>query len=210
MKANVLAGTMDISETVPRNCKFQMHRSNVPPSTPEEYYCRTVYIPFLDDLIRSLEDRFESHKATIVSLQCVLPTRCQNCEYVSIEPAVKFYGSDVGHEDVVESEFQLWCIRWKRENCDLPITALESLVQCNKGLFPNIYILLKLLAVLPVSTATVERSFSTLRRIKSYLRNTTSENRSNGLALLSIHRDFYVTDDEVIEKCASVPRKMNL
>lgn len=50
--------------------------------------------------------------------------------------------------------------------------------------------MLKIFSILPVTTASVERSFSTLKRIKTYLRNSTSENRLNGLALLNIHRDI--------------------
>jgi len=65
-------------------------------------------------------------------------------------------------------------------------------------MYPNMYELLKILLILPVSIATAERSFSTLRRLKNYLRNTTSESRLVGLALLSIHRD--ITDDMVLDK----------
>ncbi|GBO25130.1 hypothetical protein AVEN_68204-1, partial [Araneus ventricosus] len=69
-----------------------------------------------------------------------------------------------------------WKEKWSQEKSEnLPKTAISSLEKCDKTFFPNIYILLKLLAVVPVSVATVERSFSSLRRLKTYLRNTTSE-----------------------------------
>ncbi|KAF0705452.1 52 kDa repressor of the inhibitor of the protein kinase-like [Aphis craccivora] len=45
--------------------------------------------------------------------------------------------------------------------------------------------MLKIFSILPVTTASVEKSFSTLKLIKTYLRN-----RLNGLALLNIHRDI--------------------
>lgn len=50
-------------------------------------------------------------------------------------------------------------------------------------MYPNIFELLKILAIIPVSTATAERNFSTLINLKTYLRNTTSESRLVGLAL---------------------------
>ncbi|GBO13417.1 hypothetical protein AVEN_23865-1 [Araneus ventricosus] len=100
----------------------------------------------------------------------------------------------------------LWKEKWSQENSEnLPKTAISSLEKCHKTFFPNIYILLKLLAVLPVSVATVERSFSSLRRLKTYLINTTSEGRLNGL---SIHRDIKIRD-EVLDKFASVPRNLD-
>ncbi|ESN97845.1 hypothetical protein HELRODRAFT_153366, partial [Helobdella robusta] len=58
--------------------------------------------------------------------------------------------------------------------------------------FPNVKTLLRILATLPVSTATAERSFSSMKRIKSYLRNSTSAKRLNGLAPLSIHKEITV------------------
>lgn len=105
----------------------------------------------------------------------------------------------------MQSEFVLWKEKWiKSEVANLPKTSICSLERFDKNLFPDMYTLLKLLAVLPVSVATVERSFSTLKRLKTYLRNTTSETRLNRLALLSIHRDIYVSHDEALNKFTSV------
>jgi len=77
-------------------------------------------------------------------------------------------------------------------------------------LYPNIYQLLKILSVIPVSTASAERNFSALRRLKTYLRNSTSENRPVGLALLSIHKDISITDDMVLNKFANSGRTRRL
>ena len=50
--------------------------------------------------------------------------------------------------------------------------VIHALDECPEENFPNIYMLLKILATLPVSTATAERSFSNLKRIKTIQRNT--------------------------------------
>uniref|UniRef100_A0A670JLM7 DUF4371 domain-containing protein n=1 Tax=Podarcis muralis TaxID=64176 RepID=A0A670JLM7_PODMU len=47
---------------------------------------------------------------------------------------------------------------------------------------------IKLLQVVPITTATAERSFSALRRLKSYLRSTMGQKRLNNLAVLQAHR----------------------
>ena len=41
--------------------------------------------------------------------------------------------------------------------------------------------------VLPVTSCEAEHSFSTLRRVKTYLRSTMAQERLSGLALLNIH-----------------------
>ena len=43
--------------------------------------------------------------------------------------------------------------------------------------------------VMPATNAVSERSFSVLKRIKSYLRSTTSNNRLNHLMVLHVHKD---------------------
>jgi hypothetical protein len=77
-------------------------------------------------------------------------------------------------------------------------------------MYPNMYELLKILAIIPVSTATAECSFSMLRRLKTYLRNTTSESRIGGLALLAIHRDIDIPDDILLDKFANSGQERNL
>lgn len=48
--------------------------------------------------------------------------------------------------------------------------------------------LLKLYYTFPVTTATSERSFSSLRRLKTFLRGTMSDCRLNNLFLLYVHK----------------------
>jgi len=48
--------------------------------------------------------------------------------------------------------------------------------------------LFKFLVVVPASSATAERSFSTLRRLKTYLRATMAQKRLNHLAVLHVHK----------------------
>ena len=58
-----------------------------------------------------------------------------------------------------------------------------------RSLFREIDILLRLLLVVPASSATAERSFSCLRRLKHYLRSTMSQCSLNYLAVLHVHQD---------------------
>lgn len=46
---------------------------------------------------------------------------------------------------------------------------------------------------------TSERSFSFLIRLKNYFRSTKTENRLNGLAMTSIHREELLSLEEIIE-----------
>jgi hAT family C-terminal dimerisation region len=95
-----------------------------------------------------------------------------------------------------------------------PADVMSTLDMCLNLLvvFPNITTLLKIFATLPVSTATAERSFSTLRRLKTYLRTSMGSERLNGLALRSIHRQISGNIDplDVLDGLAKKPRRLDI
>ena len=72
--------------------------------------------------------------------------------------------------------------------------------------------LLKVLATLPVSTATPERIFSKVERTLTKLRSTMSEERLEALVLLQAHRDRVAnmsTEDIITKFAASGARRLD-
>ena len=76
----------------------------------------------------------------------------------------------------------------------LESTALINKLQTNK--------LKDVTGVGPVTSATVERSNSSLRFVKSGFRSATREDRLNALLLLFIHKDIALDYDAIIEDYA--------
>lgn len=71
--------------------------------------------------------------------------------------------------------------------------------------YPNVQIVLTIFLSLMVSNCcSGERSFSVLRRVKNYLRSTTSNERLNALALLCIENDLnrQINFEHLIEEFA--------
>lgn len=62
--------------------------------------------------------------------------------------------------------------------------------------------LVQILCTLPVSITTAERSFSTLRRLKTWTHSTLVEDRLTGLALLHVHRDVEIYTEKAIDAFA--------
>lgn len=71
--------------------------------------------------------------------------------------------------------------------------------------YPNAWISYRIVVTIPVTVVEAERTFSRLKLIKTYLRTSMSQDRLNGLALLSIESDMAnVLDyDKIIENFAS-------
>ena len=67
----------------------------------------------------------------------------------------------------------------------LPSNALDAIRCCDPIIFPNIFMLLKILSFL-------------------------IKNRLNGLVLLSYYRNVVITPDKVLNEMAKKPRKIDL
>jgi len=185
---------------IPRLVSRSTNRINVDTKIPEDYFRIAIAIPFYDDFISQLKERFSKHKTILSSLYLLIPKMCLKSPI--LESDFSIY-SDFINVDTLPSELKLWKRKWIAfKDVDRPHTAVEALNYCNPELFPNIHFLLKVLATLPVSTATPERTFSTLKRVKTFLRNSTGQERLTGLALLSVHRDVTVNPDEVLNQFA--------
>jgi len=92
------------------------------------------------------------------------------------------------------------------------LEIVESIQQA-ESFYLKVKTALEILLAMPYSTATIERSFSTLRRVKTWLRSTMIADRLNGLFRFSVHKklvnnmgDSFVND--VITRFSKDPRKL--
>ena len=78
----------------------------------------------------------------------------------------------------IEAQLKIWEHIWaENSGKSVPEAAIDTLVECKEDLMPALFQRLKIFATLPITTATRERSFSTLKRVKTYLRNTGETNK---------------------------------
>nr|CAI5867685.1 unnamed protein product [Callosobruchus analis] len=71
-----------------------------------------------------------------------------------------------------------------------PQQILQILTNDLKDVFPHATKLIMLICTLPIASASVERHFSCLKRIKTYLRNSINQDRLSDLALMSIEKSL--------------------
>lgn len=75
------------------------------------------------------------------------------------------------------------------KNVSYIVAFFQNLHEETREQFPGIMQLLQLLLVVPATSATAERSFSMLRRIKTYLRSTMHQERLNHLCITNAYQD---------------------
>lgn len=214
-KVEDICSSFNITISLQRITNRQQNRSNVTTDSPEEYYRISTFIPFLDNFIQQLDERFLEHRAKLKSFNCLLPKPGKQITEKTFEDfkiMINFY-TDILNDDnnLITSleecygELKLWYNSVAFES--LNTTIIELFFQCNPDFFPVISKLLQIFITLPITTATGERSFSTLRRLKTYLRNTIGQMRLNGLAMLNIHQDINVDPMTIIDQMAVTSKR---
>jgi len=185
--ATTTARKANIEPSMPRVVGRQQHRSNVEAGTPKDYYKRALTIPLLDHLISEIDTYFDpNNDALMSSLLCLLPAWLVSREGNPVQAALQYYSDDLPSPQVFHVELFRWRHKWLNADQDLPSSAVQALEECNHEFFPNLHKLLRILCTLPITSAECERLFSTLRRLKTYLRATMTSERESGLALTSI------------------------
>jgi hypothetical protein len=190
----------------------------------ESYFRVTVYLPFLDTMLEQLNLRFTEKTKAAALFDALCPKAALSISADDAEADFltlwKIY-SPALHANNVEpldtvgikslSEFKQWCSKWSRVSTDLrPDALLDTLKQCDNNVFPTLHALLTIGVVIPVSTATPERTFSALRLLKTYLRNRTGEKRLNGLAHMYFNSTVPVDIENVIDRSASMKNRRNI
>ena len=77
------------------------------------------------------------------------------------------------------------------------IAFLQELSLPARTYFSEVVKVVQLILVMPATNAASERSFSTMRRIKSYLRGTMRQERLNNLMTLHVYQDKLDTVDSL-------------
>ena len=92
-----------------------------------------------------------------------------------------------------ESQLFRWSNHWKRQEA-MPDEFVASIIasHADGNFFPNIRELLKILAVLRIGSTEAERSFSSFRRLHTWLRWTMTTDRLSDLSVIAMHGNTMV------------------
>ena len=114
-----------------------------------------------------------------------------------------YLGNDVDklkHQVSVASN--MFCKSVKVSNAHDVLVQLMKM----KDAFHDLLLFAQIVLTIPIASASAERSFSTMKRVKTYLRSTMSDQRLNDLCLLAIERelshDILINPSSVLNKFA--------
>ena len=149
-------------------------------STAQAYY-RMQYYNTLDTAVVQCNERFSQD-----GLQ-----RLQKLEDVLISGNIDAVVDEYPELDAMALEVQLKMFQ-ANYTCTTSSEVADTfreMVPEVRHLFKQVEILLRLLMVVPASSAEAERSFSALRRLKTWLRTMMTQTRLNNVAICHVHQE---------------------
>ena len=199
-----LAEQLSINQPVlpgQRRCpaRFQEGASPHEYPSPRDFY-RHMFFEACDLLSTELEDRFESqHILSVLSLEKAIVKAANGDDFESEVAHLResCYKHDIEWSDLMRHLPMLQDIM-KKDTIVKRVTGTNAVCDAMnsnhvfKEMLPTVHQLIRLYKIIPITSATSERTFSALRRLFTYLRSSMSERRLNNCLLLHVHKD--VTD----------------
>ena len=161
--------------------------------SPMLYY-RQYYYEAIDLIVNCIKKRFDQPDYHVYcQLEMLLVNACQKKDFTSeLDAVCKFFKDDL-NQDQLQAQLLTLSVNFP-DNAAPNLNILDikehflSLSSGQRILLDQVNQLLKLILVMPATNATSERSFSTLRRVKNYLRSTMTQQRLNSLMILHVHK----------------------
>uniref|UniRef100_A0A8W8J9Y5 HAT C-terminal dimerisation domain-containing protein n=1 Tax=Magallana gigas TaxID=29159 RepID=A0A8W8J9Y5_MAGGI len=196
---------LDVSEPrLPRRRKMpkRLETGNAPPefATSEKELYKQMYYKALDLVMSCVKERFDQPGFRVYRhLEDVLlkSVRCDKTFKEDLDFILDFYKDDLDKTSLL-SQLETFTSYARNNLCDPSTVSVSDLVKSvcqismsptSRCLFSEIVTLLRLVLMMPATNATSERTFSSLRRVKTYLRSTKPQERLNHLLILHIHWD---------------------
>ncbi|KAL5714274.1 hypothetical protein ACHQM5_016258 [Ranunculus cassubicifolius] len=159
-----------------------------------------IIVPQMDWQAQELRERFdEASTELLLCMACLSPNNLFSAyDKSKLITLAQRYPRDFSEPELIilsdELETYIYDVRSTESLCQIQgVSGLaKEMVRTKKSVvYPLVYLLITLALVLPVATATVERAFSSMRIIKSRLRNRMGDELLNDCLVSYIEKDLF-------------------
>jgi hypothetical protein len=174
-------------------------------------------IPLFDKFVTDITFRFGENAITAYQGLAILPSRVvsNNIFKSSLTWEKQFlafanaYQLDLPYFERLDGEIEAWKADWKSSKIKPPDSLSQTLQLVDFPGYENIKESLKILATLPITSCECERSFSSLRLLKTFNRTTMCDERLDELALIYIHQEKEPDLHRISQKFFSMKNRRN-
>ena len=161
--------------------------------TVEQYY-KTQYFEVIDLLTTKIKERFDQETLKhLISIEDLVVQAAKGDDNIVIGQKLEDHIKGDLDVDGLSRELQILSKYIPEVDPSLKdISSISTVIEIMKKgkllkLFSELHKLLKLYLTIPLSNASAERSFSALRRVKTYLRNRLTQENLNNFLILHCH-----------------------
>ena len=168
-----------------------------------------VYYPVLDAFLLELHERFSGRNVELMkAIHACNPHCSQFLDPEQLQPLAACYNLD---SESLNMESRLCKRTLAKRKLKSTSEVFKELLPLKEA-FPTLLKVLQIALTICVSSASCERSFSALKRIKTYLRSTMQEERLVNLALLSVEQEISQTVnlEDVIDKFCTADKNRRI
>lgn len=168
-------------------------------SSAKEQY-KALFFECIDITLSALHNRFQSN---VIEHLAKVENFIIDPKKINTSIITKYYGSDF---DEIKLELHRNIMLDVAKAKNFKILSVSDAIDFFKqetylqDLVPEVVKLIKIMLTVPVSSCTAERSFSALRRLKTFLRSTMTQTRLNDVALLNIHKKEEINIENIANK----------
>ncbi|KAL4127358.1 hypothetical protein QTP88_011532 [Uroleucon formosanum] len=155
----------------------------------ETDFRNNLYLIIIDKINAELNKRFSNNEDLLMGISVLDPSNSNFLNKKFIHPFALSYMCDI---DTLDSELNI--IRKSLKQFEAKYHSIKTIFQFHKFLldyqlaFFELYKLCTIAITIPVSSAACERTFSCMKRIKSYLRNSMLHDNLSSLSIIAIEK----------------------
>jgi hypothetical protein len=195
-----------------RSARFARNQTN------DDHFRREVFIGVIDQISQELNCRFDEVNMELLSCMAALSPADSFASFDAnkVHRLAEFYHNDISSSNLLKLDLQLETYIDDMRK-DEAFKGLNSLVDLSVKLVETkrdkvydwVFFLLKMVLLLPVATASVERVFSALTFVKNKVRNRIGDTVLDDCLSTFIERDLFlrVKEDDIIDTFMTIKRR---
>ena len=151
-----------------RSCRYDADNAKV---WDKSDYKEKLYLPVISLFIAELDRRFSKESCSVLMAMSALVHTSKDFLNIQVfSPFVNLYGLN---EELLKCEFTVFTNQYWKKNQQLnTMLDIINFIEPHKVVYIELYKAYQIACTIPVTTAETERSFSCMKRIKTYLRST--------------------------------------
>ena len=197
-----IATSLGMEPCKKRTVSRQRHRANPVVEDVKSHYRVTYYYAFLDHTISHMKSTFPKQLEGALFGSYLLPCNIDQLDTQKIATIRKVFESVLPQLSDFEREIAVWKTHVSELELDddkkKSLQSICSIAMEHSTFYPNIHTVLSLLLTLPVGSCSCERSFSALKRLKTWCRSSMTNSRLDMLAMGYINRERTQSAEDVL------------